>query len=154
MQKHKYNMGFCDYKTLYQFNTKIPDVGLAQLTLYICKDMGGWHWLTGAQAYHLQSWPTCWLTPTRCWPPGLCSVSRWPGREKRRLIHIAHILSLVDIFFAFLNVSDHLEAKKKRWIWTINTVSIRLIPIILVVIGPYHNRQHNPSFINSRDRAS
>ena len=30
MQKHKYNMGFCDYKTLNQFNTEIPDVGLAK----------------------------------------------------------------------------------------------------------------------------
>ena len=30
MQKHKYNMGFCDYKTLNQFNTEIPDVGLTK----------------------------------------------------------------------------------------------------------------------------
>ena len=28
MQKHKYNMGFCDYKTFNPFNTEIPDVGL------------------------------------------------------------------------------------------------------------------------------
>ena len=45
MQKHKYNMGFCDYKTLNQFNTEIPYVGLV---LYICKGMAGWQ-LTGAQ---------------------------------------------------------------------------------------------------------
>ena len=33
-------------------------------------------------------------------------------------------------------------------------LGIRWIPLILVDIGPYHNRLYNPSFINTKDTAS